>query len=117
MADEVSRRKIPSRHKLKAARQKERLQKWKEHFKNQLGNPPEIVDKPTEKLLKTKRQQTWIVIEEELDAVLKKKKKKLKSENLHASTKYLLILKGNEIYKLNFRVMVIQFIKSFLYEK
>ena len=33
----------------KAASQKERLQKWKENFKNFLGNPLEITNKPTEK--------------------------------------------------------------------
>ena len=33
------------RAKQKAASQDERLQKWKEHVKNLLGIPPEIIDK------------------------------------------------------------------------
>ena len=51
--NEVSGRKSMLRIKLKVASQEERLQKWKEHFKNLLGNPPEITDKPTEKKLIT----------------------------------------------------------------
>ena len=35
--------------KLKAASQEERLLKWKEPFKNLLGNPTEIINKPTVK--------------------------------------------------------------------
>ena len=45
--NEASRRKGSSRAKLKAASREERLQKWKEHFKNLLGNIPDITDKPT----------------------------------------------------------------------
>ena len=40
-----------TRSKLKAASQEEILQKWKEDFKNQLGNPPEITDNPTEEII------------------------------------------------------------------
>ena len=39
-----------SRAKLKVANQDERLQKWKEHFKNLPGNPPDINDKHSEKI-------------------------------------------------------------------
>ena len=49
--NEMSKRKSTLREKLKAASQHERLQQWKEHFKNLLGSPPEITDKPYEKLL------------------------------------------------------------------
>ena len=35
----------------KATSQEERLQKWKEHFKNQLGNSPEIIDKPSKEII------------------------------------------------------------------
>ena len=37
--------------KLKAANQEERLQKWKEHFKNLLGNPPEITNIHTKEII------------------------------------------------------------------
>ena len=39
------------RAKLKTASQEERHQKWKKHFKNLLGNPPEVIDEPIKKLL------------------------------------------------------------------
>ena len=54
--NEVRRRKSTSRVKLKTARKEERLQRWKEHFKNLLGNSSDITDKPTEKI--TNRHQT-----------------------------------------------------------
>ena len=36
---------------MKAVNQEERLMEWKEHFKNLLGNPLEITDKPTKKII------------------------------------------------------------------
>ena len=41
--NEVSRRKNTLRAKLKAASQEERQQKWEEHVKNLLRNPPEKI--------------------------------------------------------------------------
>ena len=49
--NEVHRRKSTLRSKLNATSQEKRLQKWKEHFKNQLGNLPKITDKPTEEII------------------------------------------------------------------
>ena len=43
---------ISNLSKLTAARQEERLQKWKEYFKNLFRNPPEITNKPTEEIIK-----------------------------------------------------------------
>ena len=48
---EVNGMKSTARLKLKSTRQKERLQKWKEHFKNMVGKPTEIADKPTEEII------------------------------------------------------------------
>ena len=48
---EVSGRKNTSSAKLKASSQEERIQKWKKHFTNRNGNPPEVTDKPIKKLL------------------------------------------------------------------
>ena len=63
------------RAKLKASRQEERLQKCKEDFKNLLGNPPEITDKPAEKIINRQRDfKLEQFTEDELDAVLKKVK-------------------------------------------
>ena len=44
--NEVSGRKDTSKAKLRSARQEERNQKWKEHFKNLLGNSIKVTDKP-----------------------------------------------------------------------
>ena len=45
-----SRRKSTSSAKLKVFCQKEGLHIWKEHYKNLFGNPPEITDKPIQKI-------------------------------------------------------------------
>ena len=37
--------------KLKATYQEKRLEKWKEHFKNLLGNPPEVTEKKTKEII------------------------------------------------------------------
>ena len=47
----MSERKSTSRAKLKAARQKEQTQMWKEHFKNLPGNSPKVTDKPFTKII------------------------------------------------------------------
>ena len=39
MVNKVSRRKTTVKAKLKATSQEERIQQWKQHFKNLLGNP------------------------------------------------------------------------------
>ena len=46
--NEVSWRKSTPRARLKAATQEEKLDQWKEHFKNLLRNPSEITNTPTE---------------------------------------------------------------------
>ena len=48
--NEISGRKSAPSSKLKAASQEDRLLKWKEHFKNLLGNPPKITDKNIQKI-------------------------------------------------------------------
>ena len=68
--NKVNGKKSTPTSKLKAASQKERLQKWKQHFKILLGNPPEIIDRPIEEII-----NGWLdikleyIIEDELDAV------------------------------------------------
>ena len=42
-----------------AASQEEILQKWKEHFKNLLGNHPEVTDKSIKKLLMTNKSSNY----------------------------------------------------------
>ena len=50
--------------KIKDVCQEERRKQWKEHFKNLLGHPPVITDKPIEKIINFK--------EEEFDLILTK---------------------------------------------
>ena len=50
--NEVSGNKGTFRVKVKAARQEERLQKWKEHFKNLFGNSLEVTDELIKILLR-----------------------------------------------------------------
>ena len=79
-------RKSSLRAKLKAASQEERLQKWKGYFKNLLGNPPEIMDEPTEEIIHVQLDiKLGQFMEEELDVV----QKKLKTEKLQASKYFL----------------------------
>ena len=66
-------RKSTSRAKWKATSQEERLQKWKENFKNLLENLPKITDKPTEKIINWQLDiKLGQFAEKELDAVQKK---------------------------------------------
>ena len=51
-------RKNTMRGKLKAASQEERIQKWKEHFKNLLGNISKDTDRPIKKKLNINRIKT-----------------------------------------------------------
>ena len=45
----MNERKNTSRANLKADSREERLHEWKEHFKNLLGNPQKMIDKPIQK--------------------------------------------------------------------
>ena len=72
---EVSRKKSTSRAKLKAASQKERLKKWKTHFKNLFGNPLKITDKSIKEILNSQLDiKLRPFMKEELDAIQKKMK-------------------------------------------
>ena len=68
----VSRRKSTAKAKLKATNQQERIQLWKQHFKDLLGNPPKVTHEPitgiTSKQLNIKLGQ----FTQELDSVLRK---------------------------------------------
>ena len=54
--NEVSRRKSNEKAKLKVARKEERIQPWKQHFKNLLGKPPKVTDKPIGKIISIRHQ-------------------------------------------------------------
>ena len=49
--NEVSRRKITAKAKLKAANQQERIILWKQPFENLLGNPPKITHEPITRII------------------------------------------------------------------
>ena len=60
------------RAKLKAASQEDRIQKWKEHFKNLLGNFRKVTDKPIKKVNSQLDIKLGQFMEEELNIVLTK---------------------------------------------
>ena len=48
---EVSRSKSPAKFKLKATSQEERIQLWKHHFENLLGNPSKVTRVPIRRII------------------------------------------------------------------
>ena len=48
---EVSRKKSTAKAKLKATSQQERIQLWKQHFENLLGNPPKVTQEPITRII------------------------------------------------------------------
>ena len=48
--NEISGRKKTTKAKIKANDQAERVSKWKDHFQNLLGNPPNVLNRPTQKI-------------------------------------------------------------------
>ena len=49
--NEVSKRKITAKAKLKAINQQERITLWKQHFENLLGNPPKVTHEPITRII------------------------------------------------------------------
>ena len=71
--NEVSRRKSTAKAKLKAASQQERVKMWEQHFKNLLGNPPEITDEPITRIISKQLDvKLGPFTKEELDSVLRR---------------------------------------------
>ena len=69
--------KSTSKVKLKTASQGERLQNWKEHFKNLVENSPEITDKEIKKIISNQQDINLEQFTEgKVDVVLKKIKNK-----------------------------------------
>ena len=71
--NEVSRRKITAKAKLKAANQQERIKLWKQHFENLLGNPPKVTHEPITRIICKQldiKQEPFT--QEELDSILRK---------------------------------------------
>ena len=54
-----------NRAKRKTTSREERLQKWKEHFKNLLGDPPENTDNPLQKIANDLQEIKLGLIEED----------------------------------------------------
>ena len=71
--NEVNRRKSTAKAKLKAASQQERVKLWEQHFKNLLGSPPKITDKPITRIISKQLEiKLGPFTKEEFDSVLKK---------------------------------------------
>ena len=71
--NEVSRRKITVKAKLKAANQQERIKLWKRHFENLQGNPPKVTHEPITRIISKQLDiKLRLVTQEALDSVLRK---------------------------------------------
>ena len=71
--NEVSGRKSTAKAKLKAASQQERVKLWEQHFKNLLGNPPEITDEPITRIISKQLDvKLGPFTKEELDSILRR---------------------------------------------
>ena len=71
--NEESGRKSTAKAKLKAASQQERVKLWEQHFKNLLGNPPEITDEPITRIISKQLDvKLGPFTKEELDSVLRR---------------------------------------------
>ena len=71
--NEVSGRKRTAKAKLRAASQQERVKLWEQHFKNLLGNPPEITDEPITRIISKQLDvKLGPFTKEELDSVLRR---------------------------------------------
>ena len=71
--NEVSGRKSTAKAKLKAPSQQERVNLWEQHFKNLLGNPPEITDEPITRIISKQLDvKLGPFTKEELDSVLRR---------------------------------------------
>ena len=75
--NELSRRKSTAKSKWKAANQQERIKLWKQHFENQLGNPPKVTHEPITRIIsKQLNIKLGPFTQEELDSVLRQIKNK-----------------------------------------
>ena len=71
--NEVSRRKNIAKAKLKAANQQERIELWKQHFENLLGNPLKITHEPITRIISKQLDiKLGPFTQEELGSVLRK---------------------------------------------
>ena len=80
---EMRGKKSTSIAKLKTASQIERMQKWKECFKNLLGNLPKVNNKPKEKSNNSQLDIKLVQITEEEPATILKKIKSQKAAGLN----------------------------------
>ena len=73
--NKVSRRKSTAKAKLKATSQKERIQLWKQHFENLLGNLPKVTYEQVTRIISKQFDiKVGQFMQEELDLVLRKVK-------------------------------------------
>ena len=71
--NEISGRKKTTKAKIKANDQAERVSKWKDHFQNLLGNPPNVLNRPTQKIFENELDiKKGPFTMDELEDVLKK---------------------------------------------
>ena len=79
--NEVSRRKSTAKAILKAANQQERIKLRKQHFENQLGNPPKVAHEPITRIISKQLDiKLGPFTQEELNSVLRKIKNRKAAE-------------------------------------
>ena len=70
MVNEVSRRKSPTKAKLKATNQQKRIHLLKQHFENLLGNPQKVTHEPVSRIIsKLLDINLGLFTQEKLDSV------------------------------------------------
>ena len=70
--NKVSRRKSTAKAKLKATNQQERIKLWKQHFKNQRGNPLKVTHEPITRIISKQLDIKLGLFTQELNSVLRK---------------------------------------------
>ena len=68
----MSRRKTTATAKLKATSQQERINRWKQHFENSLGNSPKVTHEPVTRTIINQLDIKLRPFTQELDAALRK---------------------------------------------
>ena len=73
MVNKVRRRKSTAKAKLKATSKEERIQLWKQHFENLLGNPPKVTHESIMRIISKQLDiKLGLYTQEKLDSVLRK---------------------------------------------
>ena len=89
MGNKVSRNKSTAKALLKTTSQQERIQLWKQHFENLLGNPQKVTHEPITRIISKQLDiKLGQFIQEELNSVLKRIKNRKQQGLMKYPQKY-----------------------------